>query len=202
MKRLFVLPLLVAASLSLASCRSESPAIEVNGVEISIEDFDAELQQLANNPFLRENRPDLFAGDCGEGSDATNQPCRLLDTTVAKGASNRVLVMLFRAEFADRGLAVTDEARAELVATYPEGFLDGFSEEFADTWVENDLVFETVVGSLDSSDPTVDPAATLQRELVTAADVAIDPRYGSWNPEAGVEVPELIVDLRLRNWDD
>ncbi len=202
MKRLLLLPVVVTAALSLTGCRSESPAISVNGVEISIDDFDAELRQLASNTFLQTNQPELFVGRCDDDATADAGSCRVTTTTAASWASNSVLITLFRAEFASRGLEITEAERAEQEATYPEGFLSGFSDEFAARWVENDLMFSKVAASLAPTDPTVDPVAALQQELVAAADVVIDPRYGTWDPTSGVSEASAVGDLRLRNWVD
>jgi hypothetical protein len=188
MKRLLALPVVALAAASLTGCRSASPAITVDGTDISIADFEDDLEAIGSNEWFTENQAALFTEDCAERTEA-GEPCRLLPETVAQWASQRTFNAIIAAEADARGVEPTDAQRDDVRAQLPEGFLDGFPKAFADRWVENDAIYAALVASLPTDDPSVDPAAQLQTELLAEAEVTIDPRYGTWSADAGVSPP-------------
>ncbi len=213
MKRLIVLSFLAVAAAGLGGCRSASPAITVDGVDISIDEFEAQLRDLSQSEYFRAQAPDLFVGDCGpeaptEPVDADGlgelvdaappRDCRISESGVSQWATNRILLDLYLAEAERRGIEVSaDEAEASR-STFPEGFFVGMPEAFAERWIRENATVTALAQSLSADDPTVDPVAELQVELVRNAQIDLDPRYGVWDPAGGAVSVIGLVPLRER----
>jgi hypothetical protein len=181
-RRLLALPLLLVAAPSLSGCRSVTPAITVNGHEISMDEFESDLEALARNEFLQENNSDLYLAGCAELSKQ-DLPCKLAGATVAGWAQQGILNQLIADEVERRGIEVTGEQREQARSGLPAELVAGFPKRFADKFIEDQARFAALIAEFPAGDPAVDPSAQLQQELLTTAVVRVDPRYGEWNAD-------------------
>jgi len=161
MKRsLISLVLIAAATVSLASCRSLTPAITVNDVEISMDDFEEDLRALAASDVLASNQLVV---------DGRAEP-----ELVAQWATLLVLGELVREENTRRGIVVTDDDLAAARDPALEDFLAELPDDMADRFVANQAQFRVLEAAVESDGGV----AAVQQQLVDAAEVHVDARYG------------------------
>ncbi len=188
MKRLFLLPLLVAASFSLASCRSESPAIKVNDLETSIEAFDDEITQWWASDDFREV---LLGGGLSFDADASQPGPAFIEVV----ATRRISFLATGAELDNRGVDVT----ADDIAAMEEEFAsDPTSQAIVDS-LDADLRAQTLRDFARQEklnellqEPGAEPVA------FDDFDVFLDPRYGTWDPDTGAVTSLSVGELRIR----
>jgi parvulin-like peptidyl-prolyl isomerase len=128
-------PLALAGLLLFAAACSDSadPALTVNGVEVSQEDIDAEIEALVQ--YAEDNPEVAFdPSPSGQGDGTVNA------AFTAQVLTERVIALVVDEEFEDRGLELTDDQRqaaeeafaSQLAQDPAEGqeIFDSFPEEF------------------------------------------------------------------------
>lgn len=177
---LLPIAVLAAASVTLASCRSETPAISVDGETISIEDFEQDLRDVEAATEVNDD----LAADTTLVADG-----RVTAGFVATWAGQRANDLVVEHEMARRGLSVTDADRDAARADLGE-VLASFSDRFADALVEARARRSVLTAVLASGSPD------LINELMAGANVKIDPRYGRWDIDLASVVEPSPIDVR------
>jgi hypothetical protein len=175
MKRLALLfAVLVIAGIGAACDEIPAAAATVNGERISQSTVDDDLQEIRDNDDLEEVVTQ-------SGQELARTP-----GTIDSQLTASWLTLLVQGEIADQELAdldveVTDadrdaaEQSAQTFFGTPEAF-EAFSEAFQDDFV--DMLAGIVALQTEFAD---DQAALV--EVLTSADVDVNPRYGTWSTE-------------------
>ena len=175
MKRVAVFLLLCISVVSLGSCRSSTPAITVNGSDISMDDFERDLVGLASSDMLAQDPSSVVDG-------------RATPDLTAKWANLVVVHELVRRENKHRGVTVTNADRDQAIAalgTDFTAFLDSLPKDLSDRFLDQQAQFIALENALGGESGAA-AVADVQQRLVNTAKVRIDPRYGlDWAADAG-----------------
>lgn len=180
MSRRFVLlaALALAGGLGSGCADDVSPAVRVGDHAISNDDFLNEVDEWAGNPA---------AVDPAELEGLA--PGTLPQTLVAQILQQRIDLDLHAQEFDELGLEITDDMRAEVLAALfgdeatAQQALSGFSEEFADTYID-DVVRQSQVEAalgLEYND--------WHATALSDTDIQVSSRYGTWDPATATITP-------------
>lgn len=131
----------------------DETAVTVDGVEISGTDLFNEVEQQA------------IAAEVGGQPAGVRTDDGFVSDVVAEVATNEVVAQLARSESDRRGLQVTDEARDEIAAGLGE-IPPGLSDEFIDSIIERQAMFQVLVNDLAGTDR---PSANLTIDDVVCA---------------------------------
>jgi hypothetical protein len=169
-----LLIVVVVAVASVAGCgESSSYALRVNGRNVSMASFDAELAGLAGNTTLST----LFSlAPQGE------TPLSYTQDFVGGAAALRAQSILVENEFRKRKLTLTSEVRGAVDQAFFDnqpviaGFTDkAYGRDFRDNFARR-LVLSEKLGGPDAFALWLDAATN-------RAHVTINPRFGTWNPD-------------------
>ena len=192
MKRLLALAAACLLSLSLLGCApDDQAALTVDGEEVlTVGDLEEQLDVVAESDDF------LAAYDARGGGTDT-----LSTSFVATVLNFKVLSAVLEGELADQGIEVTDDDQSTAEETVTQLLAAGdqqtgappmereaVPDPYFDLLVELYANFIALTGSFDG-----DQQAAQDRlgELVPAADVEVNERYGTWDPDTlSVTAPE------------
>ncbi len=170
----------VAVALSVVAtqgCRSQTPAVVVNGHEVSMSVLEADLVGLLEAEAISAN-PEFISN----GRPTPALTAEWLNVLVAQ--------QVFVAALAEHDLQVTDEARDAAKESMDPELLKALPAKVAETLNFQTAAFTILSQALASenpgADPAADPAVVLVEERIKSASVKVDPRYGvTWDAETG-----------------
>ncbi len=177
-RRLLVLLLAAGALVANAGCASDvSPALRIGDRVISNDDLLEEVDRWADSPSLLAalQMPSL------EGSSPGTYPMDFVGFVM----SNRVSFELHNQEFEELDLEIApgllDDVRSGLFSdpAATEAVFEELDPDFADALVA-DVARQFMV-----SDALGNEYAGWQAEVYATTTVEVNPRYGSWDAEAG-----------------
>jgi hypothetical protein len=170
---------LAAASVTLAACRSVTPAISVDGETISMDDFERDLRDVE----AAAERNETLAADTTLVTDG-----RVTTGFVATWAGQRANDLIVEHELTRRGLSVSDADRAAARQELGE-VLNAFEDRFADALVDARARRSVLTQALAPGSPDA------INELIASANVTIDPRYGRWDGELASVIGPSPIDV-------
>lgn len=158
---------LVGVSILAVAAGGSALAYEVNGTRLSQQDFDRQLDDIANTKVTAKSSH-------SSGSIDSKIAAQVLTTNI--------VVQILRDTAEERGVKVTDADRAQAKQAIGSQ-LDAYPASYRNLQI--DLQAHLLALGLDSTEKV---SAFLNR-AVKQADVRVDPRYGFWNPKFGVCPP-------------
>jgi hypothetical protein len=180
MKRLLLLPIATLAVVGITGCDDvQSPAVTVDGTDISQSSVDDELHALRDN--------DALAAALAESEEPLARSPGTINSMYASGWLTNIIVGEVVSQQVDaRDIAITDAQRDDARAQAPNAFpapevFDEFPEWFRDRFIDR-------VAEITALGEALGDQAALT-ELIQTASVDVDARYGTWSADEGRVVP-------------
>jgi hypothetical protein len=178
--------LAVLLLVGLSACRWRPPAATVNGHEITEQDLQDDIATLRESPELAAL---IYPASGFSGDDST-----VPSSVTADVLTGRILEQLVADGYARSGkqLSAQDDAaqREALTADLLQAL--GGSQEtmdrLPDDYVER-LVTRAVSVTAMTRELAQEDVAAAMRSMLAQGEVTVDPRYGTWDPEALAVVP-------------
>lgn len=185
MSRRLLLSALPALALAMsAGCADTvSPAVRVNDHAIGNEELLDEVEQWAGNPMLLQSLQ--FPTDLAQGEAPRSYSTELVGFVLG----SRVGFELHRAEFERRDLEldrqIVREVRSQLFG--PPQVTDQVFANFSGGY--GDRLVRDIARQIAVEDALAAEYQAWVADAYESADVDVNPRYGSWDPQTGRVVP-------------
>jgi hypothetical protein len=179
--------LAVLLVLGLVGCRWRPPAATVNGHDITAEDLQDDIDTLRANPELAAL---IYpASGFGDGDDSTVPAAVTADVL-----TGRILEQLVADGYARSGRQLSSEEDAEQREALTADLLEALGgnqqtlDRLPDRYVER-LVTRAVSVTALTRDLSQEDVSPTMRAVLAQGEVTVDPRYGHWDAESLVVVP-------------
>jgi len=180
-----LLAAVTVAGLAATGCAGQSAAVRVDDDTVSRRDFEDQLDLFYTNDDLRGflfqgvTREQLRAEGSAKGSYTQEY--------VGSMASVQVQFMVVAQALEDEGIEIEDSDREAIISQLDQVLADGYEslpEALGDDLVEGFAGFEKLRAELGEDEFNV-----VLGEIVDGADITVDSRYGSWDPEQFTVTP-------------